>query len=89
MLACADTGSEDPPWRAPVLLMFLFTGCSIFNYLQNLFCSVIVQLVIDHVSHALNDNDVEAHEIKVEERSFWSEYNRIEECVWTLGFFAC
>ena len=24
VLACADTGSEDPPWRAPVFLMFLF-----------------------------------------------------------------
>jgi hypothetical protein len=25
VLACADTGSEDPPWRAPILTLLLFS----------------------------------------------------------------
>ena len=33
VLACADTGSEDPPWRAPVLIVIFFV---IFSFLVRL-----------------------------------------------------
>jgi hypothetical protein len=36
VLACADTGSEDPPWRAPVLVSYFCFNC--FPHSPRKFC---------------------------------------------------